>query len=42
MALFREFCRGDLPLYNLNFGMMILLQKCREAEKYDNIDPFVC
>jgi hypothetical protein len=42
MVLFREFYRGDLPLYSLNFGTMNLQQKCREAEKYDNIDTFVC
>jgi hypothetical protein len=33
MALFREFHQGDLPLYSLNFGTIILLPKCREAAK---------
>jgi hypothetical protein len=33
MALFREFHHGDIPLYNLNFGTIILLPKCREAAK---------
>jgi hypothetical protein len=33
MALFKEFHQGDLPLFNLNFGMIILLSKCREATK---------
>jgi hypothetical protein len=31
MALFHEFHRGSLPLYSLNFGMIILLPKCEEA-----------
>jgi hypothetical protein len=31
MALFREFHRGNLPLYSLNFGTIILLLKCVEA-----------
>jgi hypothetical protein len=31
MALFREFHRGNLPLYSLNFGTIILLPKCEEA-----------
>jgi hypothetical protein len=30
MALFTEFHKGDLPLYSLNFGAIILLPKCRE------------
>jgi hypothetical protein len=30
MTLFQEFHNGDLPLYNLNFGTIILLSKCRE------------
>jgi hypothetical protein len=28
MALFREFHMGNLPLYSLNFGTIILLPKC--------------
>jgi hypothetical protein len=31
MALFWEFHNGNLPLYSLNFGTIILLPKCREA-----------
>jgi hypothetical protein len=33
MALFREFHRGSLPLYSLNFGTIILLPKCAKAMK---------
>jgi hypothetical protein len=39
MALFREFHIGDLPLYSLNFGMIILLPKCREAAKIQQYKP---
>jgi hypothetical protein len=31
MALFNEFLRGNLPLYNLNFETIILLPKCTKA-----------
>jgi hypothetical protein len=31
MTLFIEFHRGNLPLYRLNFGTIILLPKCAEA-----------
>jgi hypothetical protein len=31
MVLFQEFHDGNLPLYSLNFGMIILLPKSREA-----------
>jgi hypothetical protein len=31
MTLFQEFHNGELPIYNLNFGTIILLLKCREA-----------
>jgi hypothetical protein len=31
MELFREFHSGNLPLYRLNFGTIILLPKSREA-----------
>jgi hypothetical protein len=31
MALFWEFHNGYLPLYNMNFGTIILLPKCRET-----------
>lgn len=33
MALFHEFHHGTLPLYSLNFGIIILLPKCAEAIK---------
>jgi hypothetical protein len=33
MALFTYFHHGYLPLYSLNFGMIILQPKCREATK---------
>jgi nicotinamide riboside kinase len=33
MALFGVFHQGDLPLFSLNFGTIILLPKCREATK---------
>jgi hypothetical protein len=39
MTLFRELHRGDLPLYSLNFGMIILLPKCREAAKIQQYRP---
>jgi hypothetical protein len=39
MSLFREFHRGDLPLYSLNFGMIFLLPKCREAAKIQQYMP---
>jgi hypothetical protein len=31
MFLFHEFHQGSLPLYSLNFGMIILLPKCAEV-----------
>jgi hypothetical protein len=39
MALFGEFHNGDLPLYNLNFGTIILLPKCREAAIIQQYKP---
>jgi hypothetical protein len=33
MTFFTEFHQGDLPLYILNFGTIILLPKCREVTK---------
>jgi hypothetical protein len=33
MELFREFHNGNLPLYSLNFGTIILLPKSREATR---------
>jgi hypothetical protein len=32
LALFEEFHKGDLSLFSLNFGIVILLPKCRDAE----------
>jgi hypothetical protein len=31
MVLFEEFQNGNLPLFSLNFGTIILLPKCKEA-----------
>jgi hypothetical protein len=39
MALFHEFHRGKLPLYNLNFGTIILLSKCEEAVRIQQYRP---
>jgi hypothetical protein len=39
MALFWEFHNGDLPLYNLNIGTIILLLKCREAATIQQYRP---
>jgi hypothetical protein len=39
MTLFREFHQGDLPLFSLNFGTIILLPKCREATKIQQYRP---
>jgi hypothetical protein len=39
MALFREFHRGDLPLYSLNFGTIILLLKSRETATIQQYRP---
>jgi hypothetical protein len=39
MALFREFHRGNLPLYNLNFGTIILLPNCAEAMTIQQYRP---
>jgi hypothetical protein len=33
MALFQEFQKGNLLLYSLNFGTIILLPKCKDACK---------
>jgi hypothetical protein len=33
MALFHDFHKGQLPLYSLNFGTIMLLPKCQEATK---------
>ena len=39
MAMFSEFHKGELPLYNLNFGTIILLPKCKEAIKIQQYRP---
>jgi hypothetical protein len=39
MALFREFHRGSLPLYSLNFGTIILLPKCVKVMKIQQYRP---
>jgi hypothetical protein len=39
MALLKEFHLGSLPLYNLNFGTIILLPKCAEAVTIQQYRP---
>jgi hypothetical protein len=39
MDLFNEFHLGNLPLYSLNFGTIILLPKCWEAAKIQQYRP---
>jgi hypothetical protein len=39
MALFHEFHYGSLPLYNLNFGTIILLPKSTDALKIQQYRP---
>jgi hypothetical protein len=39
MAIFHEFHQGSLPLYSLNFGMIILLLKCAEAVRIQQYRP---
>jgi hypothetical protein len=39
MALFIDFHAGNLPLYSLNFGNVILLLKCREATHIKQFRP---
>jgi mannosylglycoprotein endo-beta-mannosidase len=33
MALFTDFHKGELPLHSLNFGMIILIPKSKEAKE---------
>jgi hypothetical protein len=33
MAFFHDFHKGQLPLYSLDFGTIVLLSKCQEATK---------
>lgn len=39
LALFEDFHKGDLSLYSLNFGTIILLPKCRDAEIIQQYRP---
>jgi hypothetical protein len=39
MALFKEFHRGNLPLYSINFGTIILFPKCTEAMMIQQYRP---
>ena len=39
MALFDDFHRGELPLYSLNFGTIILLPKCKDAATIQQYRP---
>jgi hypothetical protein len=40
VSLFQDFHRGDLPLYSLNFGTIILLPKSKDAETIQQFRPF--
>jgi hypothetical protein len=39
LELFREFQNGNLPLYNLNFGTIILLSKSRDVTRIQQYRP---
>jgi hypothetical protein len=39
MTLFSEFHKGNLPLYSLNFGTIILLPKCAEVTTIQQYRP---
>jgi hypothetical protein len=39
LALFNDFHSGTLPLYSLNFGTIILLPKCKEANIIQQYRP---
>lgn len=39
MALFSEFHKGDLPLFSLNFGIITLLPKQKEATQIQQFRP---
>ena len=41
MALFKDFHEERLPLYIFIFGVITLLPKIVEANRYNNIDQFV-
>jgi hypothetical protein len=37
--MFDDFHKGELPLYSLNFGNIVLLPKCKEAAKIQQYRP---
>jgi hypothetical protein len=39
MTMFKEFHAGDFPLYNLNFGIITLLPKQKEAKQIQQYRP---
>jgi hypothetical protein len=39
MAMFREFHRGRLPLFNLNFGTISLIPKQKEVKQIQQYRP---
>jgi hypothetical protein len=39
MAMFRDFHRGNLPLFSLNFGIITLLPKEKEVKKIQQYSP---
>jgi hypothetical protein len=39
LAMFDDFHKGELPLYSLNFGNIVLLPKCKEAAKIQQYRP---
>jgi hypothetical protein len=39
MAMFRDFHRGNLPLFSLNFGIITLLPKEKEVKKIQQFRP---
>jgi hypothetical protein len=41
VSLFQDFHRGDLPLYSLNFFIIILLPKSKALKQFNNLDLFV-
>jgi hypothetical protein len=41
--LFNEFYNGDMDVKRINYGIITLLPKVKEVEKYNISDPlFVC
>jgi hypothetical protein len=39
MAMFRDFHAGDLPLFNLNFGVITLIPKEKEVKRIQQYRP---